>query len=109
MEILAEERFAKYLFNGGGRHYVYLRASKAAVGGNVRAYVRKVLRQKYKKTRNSPTVEEHVRALIRSTPLEDWPVASSNLDAFPLDEAEEGLAEELEASQQQASETPEAE
>jgi prophage antirepressor-like protein len=115
------------LFNGGGRHYVYLRASKAAVGGNVRAYVRKVLRQKYKKSRNSPTVEEHVRALIRSTPLEDWPVASSNLDAFPLDEAEEELAEEelageelaeeelageelaeeLEARQRQANDTPE--
>ena len=82
-------------FNGGGQHYVYLSQSRAHIGGNIESYVKRVLKQKLKKTRNSVTVEQHVRSLIASSPAESWPVSSSNVDAFVHDTAEEMLGEEM--------------
>jgi prophage antirepressor-like protein len=81
--------------NGGGQHYVYLAECRASVGGHAATYVRKVLKQKLKKTRNSPTVEEHIRALIAATRPETWPLSSNDIDAFAHNASEEKLAEEM--------------
>ena len=83
-------------FNGGGQHYVYLKDSKSNVGGNAKDYLRRVLKQKLKKSRGSPTVEEHLRQLIASTPPETWPLSSSDVDVFEHDAAEEKLGAEME-------------
>jgi hypothetical protein len=81
--------------NGGGQHYVYLTQSRASVGGDAPGYLRKVLKQKLKRARTSPTVEEHVRALIATTAPESWPLSSSSIDAFAHDAAEERLGKEM--------------
>ena len=81
--------------NGGGQHYVYLAEGRASIGGHAATYVRKVLNQKLKKTNNSLTVEEHIRALISATPPETWPLSSSSIDAFAHNASEEKLAEEM--------------
>jgi hypothetical protein len=83
-------------FNGGGQHYVYLKASRSHVGGNAQEYLRRVLKQKLKKSRKSPSVEEHIRQLISSTPPETWPMSSSDVDVFQLDASEEKLGAEME-------------
>ena len=83
-------------FNGGGQHYVYLKASRSNVGGNAQEYLRRVLKQKLKKSRKSPSVEEHIRQLISSTPPETWPMSSSDVDGFQLDASEEKLGAEME-------------
>lgn len=78
-------------FNGGGQHYLYLSESRAHVGGDVKAYLRKVLKQKLKRSRTSATVEQHIRHLIATTPPENWPVSSGNVDAFTHDASEEQM------------------
>ena len=83
-------------FNGGGQHYVYLKASRSHVGGNAKEYLRRVLKQKLKKSRQSPSVEEHLRQLISSTPPETWPMSSSDVDVFQHDASEEKLGAEME-------------
>lgn len=83
-------------FNGGGQHYVYLKECRSSVSGNAKEYLRKVLKQKLKPTRASPTVEEHIRRLIASTTPEFWPVSSSSVDAFQHDVAEEKLGVQME-------------
>jgi hypothetical protein len=82
-------------FNGGGQHYVYLSQCRSQVGGNAVTYIRKVLKQKLKNRRTSPTVEEHIRTLISTTPPETWPLSSSNVDYFPHDPAEERMGAEM--------------
>lgn len=84
-------------FNGGGQHYVYLKESRSDVGGNVKEYLRKVLKQNLKRGRNSLTVEEHIRRLISSTPPESWPISSSNVDAFAHDASEEQMGRDMAA------------
>jgi hypothetical protein len=54
------------------------------------------LKQKLKKSRKSPSVEEHIRQLISSTPPETWPMSSSDVDVFQLDASEEKLGAEME-------------
>ena len=83
-------------FNGGGQYYVYLSESRSHIGGDARAYLRKVLKQKVKRTRRSPTVEEHIRELISSTPPETWPFSSSSVDAFVHQASEEQMCAEME-------------
>jgi len=83
-------------FNGGGQHYVYLKDSRSSIGGNAKDYLRRVLKQKLKKSRQSPTIEEHIRLLIASTPPETWPLSSSDVDAFQHDASEERLGAEME-------------
>ena len=82
-------------FNGGGQHYLYLSESRAHVGGDVKAYLRKVLKQKLKRSRTSVTVEQHIRRLIATTPPENWPVSSGNVDAFTHDASEEQMGREM--------------
>ena len=83
-------------FNGGGQHYVYLKASRSNIGGNAKDYLHRVLKQKLKKSRQSPSVEEHLRQLIATTPPETWPISSSDMDVFQHDASEEKLGAEME-------------
>jgi hypothetical protein len=82
-------------FNGGGQHYVYLKESRTHIGGDVKVYLRKVLKQKLKRSRNSSTVEEHIRRLIATTAPENWPLSSSNVDAFAHDASEEQMGRDM--------------
>jgi hypothetical protein len=75
---------------------LYLEYSPTQVGGNAQEYLRRVLKQKLKKSRKSPSVEEHIRQLIASTVPETWPMSSSDVDVFQLDASEEKLGAEME-------------
>jgi len=86
---------------GGGQHYVYL--TETDITGDVHEFVRTVLRQPYKMTvrrggggsggygvgGGPTTVRAHIRELINNTSPLVWPMASSTLDSFPIDETEE--------------------